>query len=433
MTSTADPIEDDLSRPLADARLRAFLPLVYVAWADGDLSDGEIETICAAARSVEGMDADCRDALGRWLDPERPPSASNLRDLLAAVRRSAGGLSPDERRTLTALGLELARADGHQVSEAERAALERVEEALGVVGHEVARELLSAARPAPAESPATTKLEPATLQGLLDAPAAETRAALRRLLSEERFAYVYDVTKDDYRETVLDWCRELAHGGYGGLGLPAEHGGGGDPEAFLAAFETIASHDLSLLVKFGVQFGLFAGSIHQLGTASHHRQYLADAASLALPGCFAMTETGHGSNVAELETTARYDAAAGEFEIHTPNDAARKDYIGNAARHGRLATVFAQLEIAGASYGVHAFLVPIRDARRQRPPGRLASRTAATSSGSTASTTAVSRSTGCASRDAICSTGSRKSTRLASTRAPSQAPRSASSRCSGRS
>jgi acyl-CoA oxidase len=372
MTSTPTPPADGgLSRPLADVRLRAFLPLLYVAWADGDLSDDEIEGICGAARSAEGMEGDCRDALGRWLDPDRPPSASDLRDLLAAIRRSAAALSPTERRTLTALGLELAQADGHEVNDAERAALERVEQALGVVGHEASRALLSPARPVPDDSAQVPppSFAPATLQGLLDAPAAETREALRSLLSDDRFAYVYDVAKADYREIVLGWCRSLANGGYGGLGLPTEHGGGGDPEAFMAAFETIASHDLSLLVKFGVQFGLFAGSIHQLGTATHHREYLADAASLALPGCFAMTETGHGSNVAELETTARYDAAAREFEIHTPSEAARKDYIGNAACHGRLATVFAQLEVDGASHGVHAFLVPIRDSEGAVLPG----------------------------------------------------------------
>ena len=71
--------------------------------------------------------------------------------------------------------------------------------------------------------------------------------------------------------------------------------------------------------------------------------------TLKLPGCFAMTETGHGSDVQSVRTTATYDAATGEFVIDTPDDDARKDYIGNAARHGRLAVVFAQLVVAGAS------------------------------------------------------------------------------------
>src|SRR6185369_10702621 len=41
-------------------------------------------------------------------------------------------------------------------------------------------------------------------------------------------------------------------------------------------------------------------------------------------------------------------------------DDARKDYIGGAARDGRLAAVFAQLIVGGEARGVHALLVPIR-------------------------------------------------------------------------
>ena len=68
----------------------------------------------------------------------------------------------------------------------------------------------------------------------------------------------------------------------------------------MAAFETLAFGDLSLLVKCGVQFGLFGGAVLHLGTERHHERYLRDVASLELPGCFAMTETGHGSNVQAL-------------------------------------------------------------------------------------------------------------------------------------
>jgi acyl-CoA oxidase len=82
-----------------------------------------------------------------------------------------------------------------------------------------------------------------------------------------------------------------------------------------------------------------------------------------------MTESGHGSNVQALGTTATYDADAGEFVITTPDQASRKDYIGNAARHADMAVVFAQLEIGGESEGVHAFVVPIRDARGNPLPG----------------------------------------------------------------
>ncbi|MDN5750986.1 MAG: acyl-CoA dehydrogenase family protein, partial [Pseudonocardia sp.] len=137
----------------------------------------------------------------------------------------------------------------------------------------------------------------------------------------------------------------------------------------VTAFQMLGYGDLSLLVKAGVQWGLFGGALQALGTARHHDRYLRDMMDGTLLGCFAMTETGHGSDVQHLRTTATYDAATGEFVIHTPDAGARKDYIGGAARDARMAVVFAQLVTGGESHGVHAFLVPIRDGDGAPMPG----------------------------------------------------------------
>ena len=98
-----------------------------------------------------------------------------------------------------------------------------------------------------------------------------------------------------------------------------------------------------------------------MGTGWHHERYLPSIMNLELPGCFAMTETGHGSDVQSIRTTATYDPQTDEFVIDTPDDDAVKDYIGNAARHGRMAAVFAQLLTDGECHGVHCLLVPLRD------------------------------------------------------------------------
>jgi acyl-CoA oxidase len=212
-----------------------------------------------------------------------------------------------------------------------------------------------------AASEKITSFDPAALQRLLDGRYAAVREQVREVLRRPEFAPPLAPATAEYRELVLEWAKTLAGEGLTAPGFPPELGGRGDPGANVASFETLALGDLSLLVKFGVQFGLWGGAVQQLGTRPHHERYLKATATLELPGCFAMTEAAHGSNVQQLETTATFDAGSEEFVINTPSDEARKEYIGNAACHGRLAAVFAQLIVDGESHGVHVLVVPLRD------------------------------------------------------------------------
>jgi acyl-CoA oxidase len=151
--------------------------------------------------------------------------------------------------------------------------------------------------------------------------------------------------------------------------FPRYLGGGEDNGGNIAGFEELVAADPSLQIKSGVQWGLFASAVLQLGTESHHRKFLPDIMSLRVRGAFAMTETGHGSDVASIATTATYDIDAQEFVIHTPFRAAWKDYLGNAGQDGTAATVFAQLITNGVNHGVHCFYVPIRDGQGNFLPG----------------------------------------------------------------
>jgi acyl-CoA oxidase len=198
---------------------------------------------------------------------------------------------------------------------------------------------------------------------LLDGRYADIRQLVKKNLAEygDILVDAEQLSRDEFRQRVLDVVVMMAETGQTGMGFPEEYGGGGDIGASIAAFETLGYGDLSVLVKVGVQFGLFGGAILQLGTKEHHDAYLEDLITGRLLGCFAMTETGHGSNVQALGTTATYDADTSEFVIDTPDDLSRKDYIGNAAMHARVAVVFAQLEVGGVAHGVHAFVVPLRD------------------------------------------------------------------------
>ena len=134
----------------------------------------------------------------------------------------------------------------------------------------------------PATSPATDsgytqpEVDPAALLALLDGRHAEVRELVRTNLAT--YASVLEDAEqlgtDDFRDRVRDLVVELAATGQTGMGFPSEYGGGGDIGASVAAFETLAFGDLSVLVKVGVQFGLFGGAVLQLGTQRHHDQYL---------------------------------------------------------------------------------------------------------------------------------------------------------------
>jgi acyl-CoA oxidase len=209
-----------------------------------------------------------------------------------------------------------------------------------------------------------TAIDAIALRRYLDGPQREVREHTRAILAMPKFEKPgAELPTEEYRAKVTEWTETLAATGGPALLFPQEFGGLGMVGAAIASFETLALSDLSLLVKCGVQFGLFGGAVHHLGTREHHERYLADVASFELPGAFAMSESGHGSDVQNVRTTATYDPDAQEFVVETPTDEDRKDYIGNAARDGRLAAVFCQLVVGGLARGVHCVLVPLRDER----------------------------------------------------------------------
>ncbi len=371
-----DPTADLLDVIISETPgLLTVLPILYVAWADGELSPEELHSIRQKLQEKEWFSSKEKASIARWLDPDRPPSPQLLNAWLKVIRAHSDEIDPAVRRSLASWGIEIAQASAHTEAEhladpKTQTALEEIESILGILSNEAVREILTDATALHRDEPfGESSLDVVAMNRLLEGEHHELMHDLFAILSRPEFQYPYDIKNDDYREKVLSWCQILAEKDYGKLSFPEAYGGKEDTAAFVTAFQTIAYHDLSLVVKFGVQFGLFGGSVYNLGSEHHHEKYLADIGSMALPGCFAMTEIGHGSNVRDIETTATYDADSDSFIIHTPHENARKAYIGNAAAHGEMATVFAQLEIGENNYGVHAFVVPTRDKKGMPLPG----------------------------------------------------------------
>ncbi len=198
---------------------------------------------------------------------------------------------------------------------------------------------------------------------------ADQRKQSRANASRPELQRVDGLPMDEHRARVLGQLHLLVEEGAVLRAFPSAQGGDDDHGGNIAAFEELVLADPSLQIKSGVQWGLFAAAILHLGTEYHHTTFLPGAMSLEVPGAFAMTEIGHGSDVASVGTTATFDPETDEWVINTPFRAAWKDYLGNAALHGRAAVVFAQLITGGVNYGVHAIYVPIREADGTLLPG----------------------------------------------------------------
>ncbi len=360
----------ELNRLLSTERLTPLMPMIYVAWADGVLTQQEQELITNAASNW--LDDDSKDALSAWLNPTEPPSSRDLLHLLTELRSRCEELEDKDRLSLAEMGFQIAELESDEdawFSSGLLGALGEMEEALGFVGGDATRDLIE--RQWTYEhhkDEAQPRFNVGAMNKLIDGRFAAQKQAVREFLTaNDAFVHTYDITKAEQRAQTLVWLKLLADEGYGKVAYPETTGG--DMGNFVATFEALASFDLSLVIKYGVQFGLFGGSIYFLGSDEQREKYLHDVADMRLPGCFAMSELGHGSNVRDLGTYARFDTETDEFVVHTPSEAARKEWIGNAALDGHMATVFAQLEVGDNGYGVHAFLVPIRAADGTTMPG----------------------------------------------------------------
>ncbi len=352
------------------AGILSLLPLFYIGWSDSVLSPSEMELIHKKIKALGFLTAEDKAYLIRYTDPRNPPSDALFKEWLEILRFEAAKLPQGSRQTLAQLGIDMAKANATSLQgiydepNTVQALLE-IEKELGVYTEEDLNSMIFQLGMSHITSASKTSMfEAKKMQTILDGKRANTKNKIRQLLKDPFFQIGTVRDKDEHRLKTLDMTKELAKQGLGILAYPKAYGGSNDMGEYMAIFEILAQHDLSLTIKFGVQFGLFGGAILGLGTDKHHRKYLEPTGKAELLGCFAMTETGHGSNVKDLETMAIYDASNKIITINTPQYQAGKEYIGNAL-HGSMAVVFAQLIVNGFNHGIHAVIVPYRDANGQ--------------------------------------------------------------------
>jgi len=106
---------------------------------------------------------------------------------------------------------------------------------------------------------------------------------------------------------------------------------------------------------------MFLPYIRYLGTEEQVAKWLEPTLRMEIIGTYAQTEMAHGSDVRSLETTATLDLNTDEFVINTPTLTSTKWWPGELGLVANHVICMAQLIIKGKNYGVHGFLVQIRD------------------------------------------------------------------------
>ncbi|MEE1752820.1 acyl-CoA dehydrogenase family protein [Streptomyces sp. SP18CS02] len=144
----------------------------------------------------------------------------------------------------------------------------------------------------------------------------------------------------------------------------------GDVHRLAALHEWAAMVDGGLTTVAGIHYNLFMGSL--LDHDADPRRDLAPLAAMERLGTFLCTESDHGNDAAQLETTATFDRSSGGFVLHTPHPGARK-FMPNTSLAGgaKSAVVAARLLSGGQDLGVFLFLVELSDAAGFRPGIRV--------------------------------------------------------------
>lgn len=102
-------------------------------------------------------------------------------------------------------------------------------------------------------------------------------------------------------------------------------------------------------------------SIELWGTEEQRAFWIPKLKDYSIMATYAQTEIGHGTYVRGLETTATFDKQTDEFVLNSPTISSYKYWPGSLGITCNYAIIMAKLVIDNKDYGLHAFIVQLRD------------------------------------------------------------------------
>ena len=167
---------------------------------------------------------------------------------------------------------------------------------------------------------------------------------------------------EDEKRYPTELYGDLAEGGWLGLSVPEEYGGGGQGllETAVACETLCASGGTAGSFIYVLNPGFGATTLVRHGTEEQKQEILPGLASGEVQFSFGLTEPDAGSNAIEISTSARRDGSAGDFLIK-----GQKVWISNVERADWMVAVTRTIPAQDANprtSGFTLFLVDVKEA-----------------------------------------------------------------------
>ena len=184
----------------------------------------------------------------------------------------------------------------------------------------------------------------------LSAEQAQIRDMVAEFADEEIKPRADEIDETD--EFPQDLVSEMAELGLMGMPFPEEYGGAGlDYHSYAIGLEEISRGSGGLGTVVAAHTSLAGNMLYEFGDEEQKQEYLTPLNRGEDIGAFALSEAGAGSDVPAMDTTAEYDADAGEYVVN-----GGKLWISNGSVADTV-TLFAKTDPEAGNKGISSFVV----------------------------------------------------------------------------